>query len=112
VSEHVTIDARSLGDERVVIEFEPSHHARTEVLDDDVRRQRECPRRRATLAARQVEDDGALVAVEGEEVRGVVADERRPPGAGVVAAVRSLDLDHVRAEVAQQHRGERPGEHA
>ena len=37
---------------------------------------------------------------------------RRAPGARVVAAVGALDLDHVGAEVAQQHRGERPGEHA
>jgi hypothetical protein len=32
--------------------------------------------------------------------------------ARVVAAVGSLDLDHVRAEVAEQHRGERSGEHS
>ena len=37
---------------------------------------------------------------------------RRAPGARVVAAVGALDLDHVGAEVAEQHRGQRAGEHA
>src|SRR5262249_14455018 len=37
-------------------------------------------------------------------------DERRDLGASHAVAPRRLDLDHVRAEVAQEHRAERPGE--
>ena len=38
------------------------------------------------------------------------ADPRRPPAAGLVAAVGPLDLDHLGTEVGQQHRGVRRGE--
>ena len=57
-------------------------------------------------------DHRALVAVEAQVVRALALAPGRPPGARVVAAVRALDLHDVGAEVAEQHRGERPGEHA
>ena len=64
----------------------------------------------------EVEGDGLLVAVRAQEVRrlaGVgLADERRPPAAGVVAAAGRLHLDHPGAEVAQHLGGVRPGEGA
>ena len=37
--------------------------------------------------------------------RGHVVDERRSPGAGVVADLRTLDLDHVRAQFGQNQTG-------
>ena len=39
-------------------------------------------------------------------------DERRPPGARVVARARPLHLHHVSAEVAERLRAQRPGEDA
>src|SRR5262249_16191854 len=60
----------------------------------------------------EVEHERALVAVRGVEVRGTARRiDRRLPGPGVVAAGR-LDLDHVRAEVAERHADERPREDA
>src|SRR6478672_5948400 len=63
----------------------------------------------------EVDPDAALVAVDREVVGrgpravGVAADPRRPPTARRVALGR-LELDHVGAEVAQEHRAVRPGE--
>src|SRR5690606_35072106 len=57
----------------------------------------------------QVQGDAALVAVRAE----VIGADTVPvwwEAAGVIAAARRLDFNHVRAEVAQRHRGERPGE--
>ena len=58
----------------------------------------------------EVEGDGLLVPIRGQEVgRFTLGVDRlhegRPPSAGVVAAVGVLHLDHVGAEVAQHHRG-------
>jgi len=58
----------------------------------------------------EVEGDRALVAVDRQVVGGHALADRRQPGAGVVAA-RALDLDHVGAQVAEQHRGVGPGQH-
>ena len=52
----------------------------------------------------EVERDRALVAVDAEVVRRDAVAHRRLPGAGVVAG-RRLDLDHLGAEVGEQHRG-------
>ena len=52
-----------------------------------------------------------LLRLRPEVVGRALLDERRPPGARVVAAVGALDLDHVGAEVAEAHRAQRSGEH-
>ena len=39
-------------------------------------------------------------------------EERRPPGARVVALARLFDLDDARAHVGEQHRAVRAGQHA
>src|SRR5262249_51431477 len=49
--------------------------------------------------------------VAAEEVRAPAADKRRPL-ARVVAVCRILDLDHLRAHVAEQHRAQGAGQHA
>ena len=54
-----------------------------------------------------VERDAALVAVVGLEVRAV---EAALEGAERVAGARLLDLDHVGAEVGEQHRRRRAGD--
>src|SRR5262249_21957586 len=43
-------------------------------------------------------------------VAGAVAQERRTPGACVVAGAGALDLDHVGAQVGEVLRAPRPGE--
>ena len=68
---------------------------------------------RQVVGVLEVGHDRALVAVDRGEVvaEGVVAvrgDGERRPGPHLVTA-RRLDLDHVRAQVREQHARERPG---
>lgn len=66
----------------------------------------------------EIEGDGFLVAVAGEEVGGLRIvfgpDEGRAPGTRIVSPARVLDLDHTGAEVAEHHSrmgsGQRAGE--
>ena len=78
-----------------------------EVLHQHVRPREQPPERRPPLRALEVERRRPLVPVGGDEIGAdsglPLADPRRPPGAGLIAAVRLLDLDHVRPEVPQQH---------
>ena len=73
------------------------------------------------LAFGLVEADGdrALAAVDGQVVAGLlgvlavgVLQERRAPGARVVAGARALDLDHLGAEVGEDLAGPGGGEDA
>ena len=67
----------------------------------------------APRVAAEVERDGLLVAVDRQEIRRLaVGQERRPHDAHRVAAVGILDLDHLGAQVREQHRAVRPREHA
>src|SRR5262249_6578685 len=59
--------------------------------------------------ALEVEDDRALARVRREEERAGAVDERRSPGAGVVA-LRRLALPPLRAQRSEQLRARRPGE--
>src|SRR5207247_1767662 len=51
-------------------------------------------------------------AVHRQEVRRLAARIRRPPCPRLVAVARALDLDDVRAQVSEQHRAVRAGQHA
>src|SRR5437773_5903874 len=57
----------------------------------------------------QIDRDALLVAIQVDEVRRLVAVERRTPCARDLALER-LDLDHLRPVIAQHRRGERSGE--
>ena len=107
-------EARVALHERVDPEPEALEDAGAEVLDEHVGAVDELQQHLAVGLGLEVEGDGLLVAVGGEEVRRLAvvlgADERRPPPAGVVAAARGLDLDDAGAEVAHHHRGVRPGQ--
>jgi hypothetical protein len=105
-------DARVGARDVVVAQPEPVGGARPERLDHDVGAIAQLAREREIGRVLEVEDDRALVAVEAQVVGRALLDERRPPGARVVAAVGPLDLDDVGPEVAQRHRAQRPGEHA
>ena len=97
-------------------EAEPLEDAGAEVLDEDVGPVDQAQQDVAVGLVLEVESDGLLVAVGGEEVRRLpvarLADEGWSPAAGVVAVSGGLDLDHPGAEVAEHHRGVRPGQGA
>ena len=73
---------------------------------------------RLPSVALEVGLDRALAAVGGVEIGGAEMaavlglDEGRAPGAGVVAGLAALDLDHVGAEIGQDLSGPRPGQDA
>ena len=87
------------------MEAEGPSPVRRGVVQDDVRAHGESAARRAPFRRLQVEDDGALAAVQGDEV---AADPGRD-GQDVPVAVtaRRLDLDHLRTEVGQKDAAER-----
>ena len=98
--------------QRVAVEPPGRDQPRAEGLDQHVGPRAELAGQRAVDGVGQVERDRALVAVQAEVVGALAVVPGRAPGARVVAAVRPLDLDHVGAEVAEQHRRQRAGEHA
>ena len=102
-------DARVGRRHRVVVEPEAGQPAGAEVLQQDVGPAGQLAGQRGVLLVLEVERDRALVAVDAEVVGRDAVPDRRHPGAGVVAA-RALHLDHLGAEVGQQHRRVRPGE--
>ena len=90
--------------ERVVIEAELRQRSRTEVLDDHVALRDQLLEQPPSLRVLEVDGDAFLVAIDAQEVRAFAFEERRAPGARIVAFARLFDLDHARAHVGQQHR--------
>jgi hypothetical protein len=90
---------RIRGGQRGVIEAQPLHHTRAEVLDQHVGPAGHLCERRATRGGLQIEHDAALAAVDGVE-RAAVASARASHRARRVTG-RWLDFDHARAHVAQ-----------
>ncbi len=84
-----------------------------EVLDDDIGLCQK-PMQEVTIGGGpQVSRDAELVAIDGEVVRALPpVVERRPPAPGIVTLPGPLDLDEIGAEVSEDHRRERSGEHA
>jgi len=74
------------------------------IFDEHIGMDCETVHRRLALGALEVESKAALVAVERGEKPGREAAE----AAGVVAARRWLDLDHVRAQVGEHEAAGRP----
>src|SRR5262245_66368422 len=61
----------------------------------------------------EVEGDGPLGTIGTEVIGGhLLAEERRAPGAGVVALAGALDLDDVGPEVGEELAAERAGQNA
>jgi hypothetical protein len=87
-------------------------HARAQILDQDVGGLAKPVQLIHVRRELEVEHDRALVAVLAVEIeRGdAVRSIGRAPDAGVVAAVRLLDLDHVGAHVGHDHAGQRSGQ--
>ena len=101
-----------LAPEPLVAGAEPVGDSRPEVLDDDVGAPGEASKRLLRLRAREVERDAPLAPVDREEIGGLASHVGRAPRARLVTVARSLDLDHVGAEVGEQHRAVRPREDA
>ena len=86
---------------------QPVHDPGSEPLQDHVRLCRQPLEDLLALRLFQVQGQRALVAVEDHVVAAVVAQQRRPP-ADVVPALGIFHLDHISAEIRQQHGAERP----
>ena len=97
---HGAVDhAGAGGQDRVRAEAEAVHHARPEVLQDDVGGAGQPPGQGQAGRVLEVDDDGPLAAVPGGVGRGV------PP-----RAAGRVDADDLRALVGQQHPGQRAGD--
>jgi hypothetical protein len=94
----------------LITETQSIHGSRAEVLDQHVRPIDEPPEHLLAAFALQVECDALLVAVDGQEIGGLVALERRSKGACIVALARPLHLDYLGAEITEQHGAVRPRE--
>ena len=77
---------------------------RLETLHHHVRCHRQGARGRPPSPGLQVEHHAPLVAVDRQEVAGLAFDEWGPPLTRMVASPGRLQLDHVGAQVAEQHR--------
>ena len=97
---------------RFVVEPEPRHGARPEVLDQDIGTPEQPPQHRLPLLALQVEGATALAAVDRQVVRRLAPEKRRAERARLVAPAGLLDLDDVGAHVAEALGAERSGDDA
>src|ERR1044072_3323684 len=95
--------------QRIVSDAETLRLVAAQIVERGVGRSDEFVEDAARLRMLQVEREAALVAVECLEEMAVARPEViRPDGAPDVAALRRvLDLDHLGAEIAQQHAAER-----
>ena len=91
-------------------EAEPLERAGSKVFHQHVGRLNQLGQERLAFDRFQIDGDALLVAVDAEKIRAPAADERRPL-ARIVAVPGILDLDHLGAHVAEQHRAQRPGQH-
>ena len=106
---------RVRGAQRICAEAEPRGRGGAVVVDEQIGIGEQPSEGIAPRIGPQVEHDAALVAVDGREVGAApilrVSPPRWTPGARLVA-LRRLDLHDVRAEIGEEHRRERPGQHA
>ena len=85
----------------------------TEVLHHHIRLSDQTLDQRPVLRAIQVRRDAEFVAVDREEIGALTAlVEGRSPSACVVAGLRTLDLDHIGTQIAEDHRRERSRKNA
>jgi hypothetical protein len=94
-----------------VVEPELGEASGLEVLDGDVGAAQQLVGEGDVVGVMEVEHDRALVAVDRQVVRRDAVVLRRHPRARVVAG-RALHLDHRGAEIGEEHRAVRAGEHA
>ena len=93
----------------VVAEAEALHGAAAVVLDHHVGGLEKPAHHLLAALGLQIDGDAALVAVHHHEGRRFALDIDGGEAAGIVATGDSLDLDHLGAEIGQQHARGRPG---
>ena len=96
--------------ELVRAEPEPLGGAGAQRLDEDVGAVDEPQQHLLAALVLDIQCERALRRVRSEEHHAAALPEARPPGTSLVAALRMLDLDDVRAERAENLRRGRPGE--
>ena len=96
--------------ERFVVDAEAVLHVRTVVLDDHVGARRHALHELEALGLLEIDRDAALVSMQILEIRVVARGKIRLRVAVLVGA--GLDLDHVRAPVAELAHAGGPGAHA
>jgi hypothetical protein len=94
----------------LVVDAELPYRAHAVVLDQHVRAIGQAQEQLLAFRVLQIQLDALLVPVQVDEVRRVASVEGRPPGTRDVPRAGRLHLDHAGAEVAEQGRGERPGQ--
>ncbi len=94
-----------------MVEAELRRQVTAQVVQDGIGLRHQPAEDLAAFLGLQVQRQRALVAVERvEELARAVLQEMRADAAGHVAAVGGvLDLDHLGAQIGQQHGAERPG---
>src|SRR5262249_59573379 len=90
--------------EDIIAQSKLFHDAGPVILEQHVGAGDELEQDRSAGVRPQVELNAALAAVVGDEIRTVLLPAKGPEG---IAALRMLDLDHVGAEVGQDHAPER-----
>src|SRR5262249_25973208 len=93
-------DARICRVHRLIAQAEPRRHAGEEVLDEHVGAARKLEREPRALRLLEVHRDPALVAIDGGEGGAHLPGPAQR--AQIIAAPRPLELDDVRAEVAEE----------
>ena len=86
------------------------HHAGAIVFHQHVALLRELEKDGPAALVLEVERQAALVAVDAEEIDAFVVDARIKPS-GLVAGLRPLDLDHIRAQGSEQPGAVGTGQH-
>ena len=98
---------------RGVANAQAIHRAGAEVLDDHIGVLRQAQEHGAAGRGLQVQAQAAFVPVLRQELHALAAHELVAEIARQVAALGLLDLDHIGAQVAEQHRADRArGHHA
>ena len=106
---HAPDDERRIGGVHLLpAEPEPRGTFSGIVVHDDVRTAQQARARREPLRRLEIDDDGALSTVERDEVATDSGGDRQH--VAVPVACGRLDLDHVRAQVGEEHAAERAGD--
>ena len=99
--------------ELIVAKPKAREPTRAEVLDEDVAALEEPPKDGGAVGRPKVQSEAPLVSVDrqvvGRRSGFAVANPWRAPAPRRIA-IRWLDLDDIRTQIAQQHRAERPGQ--
>jgi hypothetical protein len=100
-------ETRVFSAQRCVIEPEPVHRSRPEVLDQHICRDCNPALSGALRVILEVKGDAYFVAIY-REVLGAFAviSKGRPPGSRYITKRRPFDLDYVGAKVTEHHRGQ------